>query len=71
MAESVTIARPYAEALFPLAAKESGNLAKWSESGMPRLDRWLPIPMSLLPSAIPTWQPRNWSTSSGLPAVRR
>jgi len=26
MAESVTIARPYAEALF-LAAKESGNLA--------------------------------------------
>ncbi|MGA9394528.1 MAG: F0F1 ATP synthase subunit delta [Azonexus sp.] len=30
MAESVTIARPYAEALF-LAAKESGNLAKWSE----------------------------------------
>ncbi len=30
MAESVTIARPYAEALFR-AAKESGNLAKWSE----------------------------------------
>lgn len=30
MAESVTIARPYAEALFK-AAKESGNLAKWSE----------------------------------------
>ena len=30
MAESVTIARPYAEALFQ-AAKESGNLAKWSE----------------------------------------
>jgi len=30
MAESVTIARPYAEALF-LTAKESGNLAKWSE----------------------------------------
>jgi F-type H+-transporting ATPase subunit delta len=29
MAESVTIARPYAEALFR-AAKESGNLAKWS-----------------------------------------
>jgi F-type H+-transporting ATPase subunit delta len=29
MAESVTIARPYAEALFS-AAKESGNLAKWS-----------------------------------------
>lgn len=31
MAESVTIARPYAEALFR-AAKESGNLAKWAES---------------------------------------
>ena len=30
MAESVTIARPYAEALFRVA-KESGNLAKWSE----------------------------------------
>ena len=30
MAESVTIARPYAEALFR-AAKESGNLAKWGE----------------------------------------
>ena len=30
MAESVTIARPYAEALFQ-AAKESGNLAKWAE----------------------------------------
>jgi len=30
MAESVTIARPYAEALFR-AAKESGNLAKWAE----------------------------------------
>ncbi|WP_153147090.1 F0F1 ATP synthase subunit delta [Dechloromonas sp. H13] len=30
MAESVTIARPYAEALFG-AAKESGNLAKWAE----------------------------------------
>jgi len=30
MAESVTIARPYAEALFG-AAKESGNLANWSE----------------------------------------
>ena len=30
MAESVTIARPYAEALFR-TAKESGNLAKWSE----------------------------------------
>lgn len=30
MAESVTIARPYAEALFR-AAKESGNLTKWSE----------------------------------------
>ncbi|TXH08485.1 MAG: F0F1 ATP synthase subunit delta [Gammaproteobacteria bacterium] len=30
MAESVTIARPYAEALFR-AAKESGKLAKWSE----------------------------------------
>jgi len=30
MAESVTIARPYAEALFR-AAKEGGNLAKWSE----------------------------------------
>ena len=29
MAESVTIARPYAEALFQ-AAKESGKLAKWS-----------------------------------------
>ena len=29
MAESVTIARPYAEALFA-AAKESGKLAKWS-----------------------------------------
>ena len=29
MAEFVTIARPYAEALFR-AAKESGNLAKWS-----------------------------------------
>ncbi|NJD26192.1 MAG: F0F1 ATP synthase subunit delta [Betaproteobacteria bacterium] len=29
MAESVTIARPYAEALFR-AAKESGNLAKWA-----------------------------------------
>ena len=29
MAESVTIARPYAEALFK-AAKESGNLAKWA-----------------------------------------
>jgi F-type H+-transporting ATPase subunit delta len=29
MAESVTIARPYAEALFRVA-KESGNLAKWS-----------------------------------------
>jgi F-type H+-transporting ATPase subunit delta len=29
MAESVTIARPYAEALFR-ASKESGNLAKWS-----------------------------------------
>ena len=31
MAESVTIARPYAEALFRVA-KESGNLVKWSES---------------------------------------
>lgn len=30
MAESVTIARPYAEALFRVA-KESGALAKWSE----------------------------------------
>ena len=30
MAESVTIARPYAEALFRVA-KESGNLTKWSE----------------------------------------
>jgi len=30
MAESVTIARPYAEALFRVA-KESGNLVKWSE----------------------------------------
>jgi len=30
MAESVTIARPYAEALFR-AAKEGGNLVKWSE----------------------------------------
>jgi F-type H+-transporting ATPase subunit delta len=30
MAESVTIARPYAEALFR-AAKESGNLTKWAE----------------------------------------
>jgi F-type H+-transporting ATPase subunit delta len=30
MAESVTIARPYAEALFR-TAKESGKLAKWSE----------------------------------------
>jgi F-type H+-transporting ATPase subunit delta len=30
MAESVTIARPYAEALFR-AAKESGNLVKWAE----------------------------------------
>ena len=30
MAESVTIARPYAEALFR-AAKDCGNLAKWSE----------------------------------------
>lgn len=30
MAESVTIARPYAEALFR-AAKESGNLDKWSQ----------------------------------------
>lgn len=30
MAESVTIARPYAEALFRVA-KESGNLATWSE----------------------------------------
>jgi len=30
MAESVTIARPYAEALFRVA-KESGNLAKWAE----------------------------------------
>ena len=29
MAESVTIARPYAEALFRVA-KESGNLASWS-----------------------------------------
>ena len=29
MAESVTIARPYAEALFR-TAKESGNLAKWA-----------------------------------------
>jgi F-type H+-transporting ATPase subunit delta len=29
MAESVTIARPYAEALFR-AAKESGNLVKWA-----------------------------------------
>ena len=29
MAESVTIARPYAEALFRVA-KESGNLANWS-----------------------------------------
>jgi F-type H+-transporting ATPase subunit delta len=31
MAESVTIARPYAEALFR-TAKESGNLAKWAGS---------------------------------------
>ena len=30
MAESVTIARPYAEALFK-AGKETGNLAKWAE----------------------------------------
>lgn len=30
MAESVTIARPYAEALFRVA-KESGNLATWAE----------------------------------------
>ena len=30
MAESVTIARPYAEALFR-AAKDSGKLAKWAE----------------------------------------
>lgn len=30
MAESVTIARPYAEALFR-AAQESGNVAKWSD----------------------------------------
>jgi len=30
MAESVTVARPYAEALFRVA-KESGNLATWSE----------------------------------------
>ena len=34
MAESVTIARPYAEALFR-AAKESGNLAKWARCVSP------------------------------------
>ena len=45
MAESVTIARPYAEALFR-AAKESGNLAKWSEQ--------VALPVSYTHLTLPT-----------------
>jgi hypothetical protein len=69
MAESVTIARPYAEALFRVA-KESGNLAKWSEQ-VALLGQVAASPEVIQPSVIPMWRPRNWSTSSGLPAVRR
>ena len=70
MAESVTIARPYAEALFRVA-KESGNLAKWSEQASllgqvaanPEVGSAISDPNVAAPA--------NWSTCFGLPAVRR
>jgi F0F1-type ATP synthase delta subunit len=66
MAESVTIARPYAEALFRVA-KESGQLAQWAE----RLA--LLSQLAANPEARATQMSlrRNWLTCFGLPAVRR
>jgi hypothetical protein len=49
MAESVTIARPYAEALFRVA-KESGNLGQVVRAALPNSDRWLPILKPVRPS---------------------
>jgi F-type H+-transporting ATPase subunit delta len=69
MAESVTIARPYAEALFRVA-KESGNLAKWSES-VTKLGQLAANPEARSAISDPMLLQPNWLTCFGLPAVRR